>query len=179
MTTVTMEMIQLLLDNVDKRNREDKEKQDETNKMIMKTMTEAIASMSRPNKKYDLDKACKLSMFKGHEGKFNEWIIKLKAQVTTQVSGSEAWMNWAMNMTPTKEMPDATELNIDEKWGPQMTDAVKEFSGQMFKLLVNITEDEPFKICNSAPSGEGLEVLRLLRKRYASSHVPLERSEHS
>ena len=159
-------MLQLLLDNIDKKSKEDKDKQDETNKTIMKTMTDAIAALSKPSKKYDLDKSCKLSLFKGHDGKFNEWIIKLKAQVTTQVKGSDAWMGWAMNMTPTKEMPDATELNIDEKWGPQMRDDVKEFSAQIFKLLVNITEDEPFKICNAAPSGEGLEVLRLLRKRY-------------
>ena len=160
MTAVTMEMLQVLLNDVNERAKQDREELTQANKVLMTTMMEKLGDMNRGGKN-DLDKICKLSSFKGEERKFHEWITKLQAHLTTHMTGCEGWLTWAMSMTT----DDATEASVDVKWGAQ-AEKVKEFSSKVYRLLVNITEDEAFKICQNVEHGEGLEAMRRMKKRY-------------
>ena len=58
------------------------------------------------------------------------------------------------------------EGEFGEEWKDQDEEEVKKFSSTLYQILINNTSDDAFTICNSTKTCQGLEALRLLRKRY-------------
>ena len=127
----------------------------------IKVMTETMKEILH-NKK-DIDKVCRPGIFKGVEGKYHEWNTKLMAHLRSHYQHCDKWIAWALNL-PNEKEDDATEGNINLKWGDEST-KVMEFSSRVYSLLVSITEEGAFKLCQSVTPGEGLEALRILKKQ--------------
>ncbi len=91
---------------------------------------------------------------------WQEWFTKLKAFLGAAAKGSEEMVGWAVELDKT-----ATEEEMDLSWGVRASE-VKVFASQLYTILVNVTEDRAFEIVQSVGGGEGLEALRLLRRRF-------------
>ena len=135
MTTVTMEMIQFLLNDINDKAKKEREDYAKANAIMATSFMETIGEIVTGGRS-DLDKLCKLNTFKGNEGKYYDRMTKLQAHLNTHMPGCENWVSWAMNQVASKDEDDATECNIDQKWGMQ-AEKVKEFSARVYRLLVN------------------------------------------
>jgi hypothetical protein len=94
---------------------------------MMKGMMDAISLLAQ-NKK-EIDKSCRPVMFKGQEGKYHEWMLKLQSSLRTKYEGSDEWLRWAMTMVPSEQgdILDAKEENIKKHFG-ENGKKVEEFS---------------------------------------------------
>ena len=107
----------------------------------------------------------KIPEFHGKHEKYAEWIVKMVAYFKVHMQKSEKFMEIAMNSD--KEQNDK-EFGIDGsgEWDDYEEEEIKKFSSTMYSVLINHTSDDAFTICNSAKSCQGLEALRLLKRRY-------------
>ena len=100
--------------------------------------------------------------FKGEERKYPEWKAKLMAFLKVTVRESEEWIVWAAAETDTID-----DESIRDSFG---TDAVgrsvAEFAVKLYSTLLSCTEEDAFRICHSVKTGNGLEAMRLLVKRF-------------
>ena len=110
-------------------------------------------------------------IFKGEEKKYSEWMVKLIAYFKSNVPRSEKWINISMNSKEVlidEEYDSGTawnEFNLGDK-SDENLDAIKKFSTNLYVALLGYTEDEAFKIVQSVSHCQGLEALRLLKRRY-------------
>jgi hypothetical protein len=108
----------------------------------------------------------KIPEFHGKEEKYAEWIIKLMAYFKVHFPKSEEYMEIAMEAEV--EQTNAI-FGLSDDWknlGLNEIDEVKKFSNVLYSVLINHTFDDAFTICNSTKTCQGLEALRLLRRRY-------------
>jgi hypothetical protein len=100
--------------------------------------------------------------FKGEERKYPEWKAKLMAYLKVTVKESEEWITWASTETDTID-----EESIQHNFGTDVAGrAVMEFAVKLYSTLLSCTEEDAFRICHSVKSGNGLEAMRLLVKRF-------------
>ena len=100
--------------------------------------------------------------FKGEERKYPEWKAKLMAYLKVTVKESEEWITWASTETDTID-----EESIRHNFGTDVAGrAVMEFAVKLYSTLLSCTEEDAFRICHSVKSGNGLEAMRLLVKRF-------------
>ena len=109
-------------------------------------------------------------VFKGVADKYNEWMTKTLAYLRVLAPDSADWVKWSMDMKG-----HIGDGDIDLKWASQAS-IVKDFSTKLFSTLITNTEDEAFKIVQSARTRNGLEAMRLLRKRYHPKNPGTKRS---
>ena len=110
-------------------------------------------------------------IFKGEEKKYSEWMVKLMAYYKSNNPKTEKWISIAMNSTEvlTDEEYDTgvawREWNTGDNSDENLSN-IKKFSTNLYVALLGYTEDDPFKIVQSASLCQGLEALRLLKRRY-------------
>ena len=109
--------------------------------------------------------------FKGLEDKYPEWMAKLLAYLRVIKKDSDAWINWS-----NKEAQPVTDHAIETEYDKAVADDVKNFSLQLFSTLITNCEDDAFKLIQSAGTGNGLEAIRLLSKRYDPKNPGTKRS---
>jgi hypothetical protein len=105
----------------------------------------------------------KIPEFNGKQSRYFEWLIKLKAYFKVHLAKSEEFIHIAMESD--KVQTDGG-FGLDDEWKDYDEEEVKKFSATMYNILINNTTDDAFTICNSTKTCQGLEALRLLRKRY-------------
>jgi len=106
----------------------------------------------------------KIPEFHGKEAKYAEWIIKMTAYFKVHLQQSERYLAIAMN-ADTEQNDEAFEKG-DGDWMGEDAEDVKKFSSTLYSVLINNTSDDAFTICNSTKTCQGLEAIRLLRRRY-------------
>ena len=127
-------------------------------------LLEAIMPKERDNTSNLVDTrgVGKPPVFKGIQDKYPEWMAKLLAYLRVLQPASDSWIVWAV-----KQETAIGDTEISGKWGEDTT-KLREFSNKLFSNLITNTEDEGFKIVQSAGTGNGLEALRLLGIRFSS-----------
>ena len=84
------------------------------------------------------------------------------AYLKVTVKESEEWITWASTETDTID-----EESIQHNFGTDVAGrAVMEFAVKLYSTLLSCTEEDAFRICHSVKSGNGLEAMRLLVKRF-------------
>ena len=104
-------------------------------------------------------------VFKGDEKKYAEWMVKLIAFYKSNNAKTERWIQIAMN---SKEVQEDGVYGSGDEWLGHAEDLVeiKKFSTNLYSALLGYTEDDAFKLVQSASECQGLEALRLLKRRY-------------
>ena len=153
MAVVTVEVVEAMMDRMMAKS--------------MEMMTKLIGAKESGGStdKMKMGHGGKIPEFHGKEEKYAEWIVKLVAYFKVHMEKSEKYMEIAMNSD--KEQNDG-EFGIQGsgEWNDEEEGEVKRFSSTIYSVLINHTTDDAFKICNSVKSCQGLEALRLLKRRY-------------
>ena len=104
-------------------------------------------------------------VFKGVESKYAEWMIKLIAYFKVNNPKSEKWIHIALGSSTVQK---DVEYDVGLEWKSELPhlDDIKKFSASLYSALLGFTEDDAFKIVQSANECQGLEALRLLKRRY-------------
>ena len=144
-----------------------KEQQD--NMALMKTMLMEMGKKKEPSL-VDTRGIGKPPTFKGQADKYPERMAKLLAYLRVIKKESDSWIIWAV-----AEPTLVNDESMDCRWGDLAPD-VKSFSHQLFSTLITNCEDDAFKLIQSAGTGNGMEALRLLGKRYDPKNPGTKRS---
>ena len=140
------------------------------NARLMKQMLEEVTKVKqKETNMVDTQSIGKPPTFSGKEEKYYEWMAKLLAYL--RLPESDAWIIWANSKTVVVD-----EGEIDLKYQEPHSKEVKDFSNQLFSTLITNCEDDAFKLVQSAGTGNGLEALRLLSKRYDPKNPGTKRS---
>ena len=154
---VTVEDVQKMMTALQEQNNENMRT---LARQQMEALTQIVAN-SKPNGIMTDTRAIgKPITFKGEELKYPEWKAKLMAYLKMTVPDSENWIRWAA-----EEKDPITEERMDEAWLASSRQA-KEFAGKLYAMLLSCTEDDAFRICHSVSTGNGLEAMRLLTRRF-------------
>lgn len=154
-------------------NNQSQAQQTRSHQEAMEAMLNKITDMKPPPSTHhnmvDTRGIGKPSTFRGDEMKFAEWSSKLEAFLKVTESESNGMLSWACNLT--EHVDDDL---IDETF--QVSGPVKQFSAALQAILVTHTEDEAWRIVDSAKDFGGLEAYRLLKRRYAPKTAGTKRA---
>ena len=97
-------------------------------------------------------------------------MAKLLGYLRVVKQESDAWIVWAV-----EQKGAIDDQDIDLKWG-DVAEQVKAFSSQLFVTVLSNCEGDAWKLIQSAGTGNGLEGMRLLTKRYDPRNPGTKRS---
>ena len=146
-------------------------KMQETNERLIKTLLEQHALGGKTSQiKVDSRGIGKPEKFDGKEEMYPEWSTKFMSYVQVMFPESVPWTTWAM---ASKEAvgDDDIELQYDEN-----KEAVKSFAITLYSLLISSTSGDAWRIVESAGTGNGLEALRLIVRRFDPKSPGAKRS---
>ena len=134
-------------------------------------MSQLVGAMHKSEYHHEdkFDKLCKPHQFRGEESKYHEWVVKYLAYSRSKIAASDGWCTWAMN-SDVAITDERIKTKYEAGFDLEPT-RVSDFSRKLHTNLINLCEGEAFKIVQSVPTGNGLEGLRLLKKRY-DPHTP-------
>lgn len=98
--------------------------------------------------------------FDGKAERFDEWKAKLIAYLRLSTPGCQEWIEWAKDKN---ELIDEDDVK-NEYLGDYQK--VLDFGVKIYSVLLALTEGDAFRIVHSVQSGNGLEAIRVLWRRY-------------
>ena len=97
------------------------------------------------------------------EAGFVEWNVKIKAWLNNHDSRAQRWLNAARDTDGLIESDDIDVWKFNDE---TEREALKRFSGMLYKILVTKLRGEAFNIASSVRDWCGLEAWRLVMNRY-------------
>jgi len=137
-----------------------KEMEEQSSKQML-TLVQSFKDVMTESKQGTMqhdEKINKPSQFRGEEKRYNEWMIKLLSYLRSKYVGCDEFIKMAMS----SDKIVTTSMLMSTSSLPK----AEEFSTKLHSIIMSLCEDTAFTIVQAAPTGNGLECLRLLKKRF-------------